>query len=169
MSKEPIQPPLKKSYTTSEKRLKRAPRKRQVIAVFSDDDKLDFIGIYLSTNHMEDDLGIYNGNIGHYLKYRINTLSGYLPVIVSVGKEPLNVAKIEKVARAQAQERALKNALLRFNAEDISNLTPEQAKRIREILEESAKSNSVKTNTQIRANKKSYHPLSPPFTKPANK
>lgn len=115
MSDKTIESPLKKSYTISAKTKNRAPRKRQVIAVFSDDDKLDFYGVYLGANHMEDDLGIYNGNIGHYLKYKINTLSGYLPVIVEVGKEPLNVTKIEKVARVQAQERSLKNALLRFN------------------------------------------------------
>lgn len=111
-------------------------RTRRVIVVFKDTDSLDFVGVYLNENHIDAHLNIWSGNINHYLKYKINTLNGYIPVEVQIGDNPLNIESIIDEGKKLALTRFTQNSLLKFNAEDISKLTPDQAKRIHQIMAE---------------------------------
>jgi hypothetical protein len=134
--------------TENEKTKSKRGRTRRVVVVFKDTDSLDFVGVYLNEHHMEAHLDIWNGNISHYMKYKINTLNGYLPVEIEIGDKPLNMETILEEGRKHALNRFTQNALLKFNAKDISKLTPDQAKLIHEIMAEGIIENNNNSQKQ---------------------
>ncbi len=110
---------------------------RFVYCVFKDITPFEFIGVFLNPVHIQDCLGIDNGNIDKYVKGKTDTCKGIIVIKVDIGSNPLIISEIESSARSLIETRILKRTLLRMNKKSISKLSNNDLIKINNIINKS--------------------------------
>lgn len=120
-----------------------------LIFLFTDSEEVEYCGVFINQTHAADyiqnktGISTRSSSIQKYVAEKINTLQGYVAVMVNIKHNPLDgiPKEIIETARQEAIYRRRRVRLSKLTNYEIKNLTNEQINRINAILHENIREN----------------------------